>query len=101
MREIQPEDLESLQKGQLILLTLKTLAPREPLLAADFKDMQVPVFVKTGNFIGFSIDRKIKFGKKPAVLINGIWFIDEETNISKEYENIIIDPSLLSMELIS
>ena len=101
MREIQPEDLEFLQKGQLILLTLKTLAPREPLLAADFRDMQAPIFTKTGNFIGFSIDRVLKFGKKPARLINGIWFVDEETNIPKEYEDIIMDPVLLSMELIS
>lgn len=100
MREINSDDLESLEKGQLILLTLKMITPHEPLLAADFRDTQVPIFVKTGNYLGFSANKEIKFGKKPAKMVNGLWIINEEECVQKEHENMIMNPEWLSMEFI-
>lgn len=100
MRKIQISDTESLEDGQLALMTLKTISQNAPFFVADFNDIQAPIFTKTGSYFGWSSDRSVKFGKGPAKMINGIWVIEEDKDAIKNYENLSVDPNLIEMVMI-
>jgi hypothetical protein len=100
MRKILISDTESLEEGQLALMTLKKIAPDEPFFVADFNDIQAPIFTKTGSYFGWSSDRSVKFGKGPAKMVNGIWVIEEDKDVIKNYENLSVDPSQIEMVMI-
>ena len=98
MRDLKPDDTDSFEDGQLILMTLKSISPNAPFFVADFNDIQAPVFTKTGSYIGWS--GVLKFGKGPAKMINGIWIIQEDEEVSKNYSNFKLDPELIEMVMI-
>ena len=100
MRELKLDDTNLLKNDQLILMTLKNISQNAPFFVADFNDIQAPVFIKTGNYIGWSVDGILKFGKGPAKMMNGTWIIEEDKNISEEYTNLKIDPILIEMVII-
>jgi hypothetical protein len=100
MREIRISDTESLEEGQLALMTLKKIDPNERFFVADFNDIQAPIFTKTGSYFGWSSDRSVKFGKGPAKMINGIWIIEEDKDAIENYENLSVDPNLIEMIMI-
>ena len=100
MRKIKIDDTESLEEGQLILMTVKKIAPNEPFFVADFNDIQAPIFTKTYSYFGWSSDGSVKFGKGPANMINGTWIIQEDKDAIKNYENLSVDPNLVEMIMI-
>lgn len=78
---------EWIPEDGMVLLTLKTVLIQASFLIADFKDHQAAIFAPTGHFIGLTLDRGIRLGKRPAFMRNGIWLLHEETEVPSKYIN--------------
>jgi hypothetical protein len=100
MRSFEKIDWSGLPDGQLVLMTASSISSNEKLQVADFLDTQALVFSKSGCYVGMSRDRGLRFGKHPASLINGIWFIDEDEKAQKGWSDTKLSSNDLSLELI-
>jgi len=86
--------------GSLVLLTAVNLVMDEQLFIADFRDREALVYNPTGSFVGLTRTRGIRLGKKPLRLVNGIWLLDEDLEITKIHKNLFLMPDLVSLEMI-
>lgn len=95
MRSIDTSQIPD--RNSLVLLTADDIAAGIPMMMADFRDTQVLVFVKTGNFIGMAIDGSIRLGCRPPRMINGVWYSREDTKVLN-FSDVVLEPELLTLE---
>jgi hypothetical protein len=100
MRSFNAIDWSKLPDEKLVLMTVSNISDNEQMKIADFLDTQALVFVKNGCYVGMSYNRGLRFGKHPAFLINGIWYIDEDKNAQHGWNDIILSLNELSLEVI-
>ncbi len=82
----------------MLLLTAGEISESGPMFVADFKDTHALVFKKTKNWLGLTKGRGVRFGKKPIRLINGVWYVTEDSTAQSGNENVELRPELLSLE---
>jgi hypothetical protein len=100
MRSFDQVDWESLPEGKLVLMTVETIVKDATMAVADFRDVQALVFTKTGNYLGMSPTRGLRFGKSPASMQNGVWLVTEDMQAEQGWEDIQPATEDLSLEII-
>jgi hypothetical protein len=83
----------------MVLLTVSDLFDDMPLRMADFKDDCALVFKETGHFIGLTLSRGVRLGKDPF-MVNGIWFIKEDSRVQDTYADLEINSELVDLKVI-
>ena len=61
-------------------MTVPRLGPEGEMYLADFKDTQALGLKKTRHFIGLSKSRGLRLGGHPLRMVDGVWYITEDTS---------------------
>jgi hypothetical protein len=68
----------------LALMTIPDLAGDGEMYLADFRDTQALAYKTTKHFIGLSKMRGLRLGSHPLRMIDGVWYITEDTQTGVE-----------------
>ncbi len=63
----------------LALMTVPDLAGNGEMYLADFRDTQALGYRATKHFVGLSKTRGLRLGGHPLRMIDGVWYITEDT----------------------
>ena len=89
------------EKGNMVALTVPEITEDGDLYMADFKDVRILVFKKTGSYLGITKTRGIRLGKKQSLhMISGIWYVEEDLENQAKYENFTLSPDSISLQII-
>lgn len=84
----------------LALLTTDDLDGPGEIYLADFKDIRALMFLETRHFLGLSKARGVRLGGHPLRLIDGVWYITEDIEVSKQITDLKVSIDLIGLELI-
>ena len=93
-------DNRKVPDGLYAILTSKELTDDAKVFIADFRDTNALQHIKTGAFLGLGRDGSIRLCRKPASLIDGIWYAEVDENLAKSLKNLDLEPSDLTFEII-
>ena len=68
----------------LALVTIRSFSDTGEMYLADFKDTQALAYKETRHFLGLSKNRGVRLGGHPLRMIDGIWYITEDTEFGLE-----------------
>jgi hypothetical protein len=82
----------------LALMTVSDLTGDGEMYLADFKDTSALAYKKTRHFIGLSRERGLRLGGHPLRMIDGVWYITEDTD--SKVEDLQVSHEALMLQLI-
>jgi hypothetical protein len=79
---VQPIDWSLISDDRgLALMTVARISATGEMYLADFKDTQALAYGKTKHFIGLSKTRGLRLGGHPLRMVDGLWYITEDTSV--------------------
>ncbi len=86
--------------GLVALLTAHEVGKGEELHLADFRDTHALYYSTFRSWIGLTKTRGLRPGKRDAVLVNGVWYAEEDMDVAGANPDHVPDVSLMSLEII-
>lgn len=69
-----------------------------PMCIADFRDTHGLAFTKSGGFVGWSMTGGMRLGRPPFHLVDGVWYMHEDTKGQTEHPEVQLRPGLLVLK---
>ena len=84
----------------LALITVPDFSWTGDVFLADFNDTKALAYKKTKHFLGLSKHRGVRLGGHPLRMVDGVWYITEDLEISETIQDVQISCETLSLQLI-
>lgn len=81
----------------MVLLTAREVAEDSVLMMADFRDTHALRFVRSGHLVGLTKSRGMRLGSRPAVLVNGVWYLDEDPAAQDKFRGVELTEDLVDL----
>ena len=72
----------------MVLLTAEEAAYGSEVCMADFRDTHALFHEASGKFVGLCEDGAMRFGKLPLAMVDGIWYLEEDSDAQERYKDV-------------